>query len=142
MVHFDRPGISYIFCNIHPEMSAVVITLATPFYAVANGEGQLHIATFLMDATCCTSGVKERGQRMHSPRRRGITIAESSTSLGVISVRQSTEKSGAQEQIRSRLRRACAGNLSIAATVIAERHTMKIEKILKRYRSRKESTSD
>ena len=26
-VHFDRPGISYIFCNIHPEMSAVVIAV-------------------------------------------------------------------------------------------------------------------
>src|ERR1035438_1745365 len=24
-VRFDRPGISYIFCNIHPEMSAVII---------------------------------------------------------------------------------------------------------------------
>src|ERR1019366_4288896 len=34
MVRFDRPGISYIFCNIHPEMSAVVITLTTPLYAV------------------------------------------------------------------------------------------------------------
>ena len=36
MVRFDRPGISYIFCNIHPEMSAVVITMATPLYAISN----------------------------------------------------------------------------------------------------------
>jgi plastocyanin len=43
IVHFDRPGISYIFCNIHPEMSAVVITLNTPFYAVQHGEGQIEI---------------------------------------------------------------------------------------------------
>ena len=35
LVHFDRPGISYIFCNIHPEMSAVVIALDTPYYAFA-----------------------------------------------------------------------------------------------------------
>src|SRR6266852_5731795 len=41
MVHFDRPGISYIFCNIHPEMSAVVITLATPLHAIASADGQL-----------------------------------------------------------------------------------------------------
>ena len=26
-VHFDRDGISYIFCNIHPEMGAVIVTL-------------------------------------------------------------------------------------------------------------------
>src|SRR5882724_88559 len=36
IVHFDRAGISYIFCNIHPEMSAVVITLPTPFYGVSD----------------------------------------------------------------------------------------------------------
>src|SRR5207245_9542174 len=42
-VHFDKPGISYIFCNIHPEMSAVVIALDTPYYAVSNGHGELVI---------------------------------------------------------------------------------------------------
>lgn len=35
-VTFTREGVSYIFCNIHPEMSAVVITLSTPLYAVAD----------------------------------------------------------------------------------------------------------
>lgn len=35
-VTFSREGISYIFCNIHPEMSAVVLALDTPFYAVAD----------------------------------------------------------------------------------------------------------
>jgi plastocyanin len=36
-VRFNHEGISYIFCNIHPEMSAVIITLATPWYASAAG---------------------------------------------------------------------------------------------------------
>jgi hypothetical protein len=35
-VTFSREGISYIFCNIHPEMSAVVLALSTPLYAVAD----------------------------------------------------------------------------------------------------------
>src|SRR5271157_2632845 len=30
-VHFDREGISYIFCNIHPEMSAVVVVLSSQY---------------------------------------------------------------------------------------------------------------
>jgi plastocyanin len=30
-VVFSRVGVSYIFCNIHSEMSAVVIALDTPF---------------------------------------------------------------------------------------------------------------
>ena len=32
-VTFSREGLSYIFCNIHPEMSAVVVALSTPFFA-------------------------------------------------------------------------------------------------------------
>src|ERR1700739_597005 len=34
-VTFSHEGVSYIFCNIHPEMSAVVLVLSTPLYAVA-----------------------------------------------------------------------------------------------------------
>jgi len=43
-VTFSREGVSYIFCNIHPEMSAVVVALATPFFATAdrNGAVELH----------------------------------------------------------------------------------------------------
>jgi hypothetical protein len=35
-VPFTREGVSYIFCNIHPQMSAVVLALSTPLYAVAD----------------------------------------------------------------------------------------------------------
>ena len=42
-VTFDRVGICYIFCNIHPEMSAVVVVLDTPYYAVSNRTGQFSI---------------------------------------------------------------------------------------------------
>ena len=54
-VRFDRLGISFLFCNIHPEMSAVVIAVDTPYYGVSdhagnvtipnvpNGEYELHV---------------------------------------------------------------------------------------------------
>jgi len=38
-VTFSREGASYIFCNIHPEMSAVVLALSTPLYALAGTDG-------------------------------------------------------------------------------------------------------
>jgi plastocyanin len=43
-VTFSREGVSYIFCNIHPEMSAVVVALATPFFATVDkrGSAELH----------------------------------------------------------------------------------------------------
>jgi plastocyanin len=44
-VEFDKPGISYIFCNIHAQMSAVVIALNTPYYAISNWRGDISIAS-------------------------------------------------------------------------------------------------
>ena len=42
-VHFDRPGVSYIFCNIHPQMSAVVVVLDTPYYQISAKPGVVSI---------------------------------------------------------------------------------------------------
>ena len=42
-VHFDHEGISYIFCNIHPEMGAVVIALRTPYFGIASPDGNVTI---------------------------------------------------------------------------------------------------
>ncbi len=44
-VHFNRPGPSYIFCNIHPEMSAVIMVMTTPYYATTDAAGDYTIAT-------------------------------------------------------------------------------------------------
>jgi plastocyanin len=43
VVRFDRDGVSYIFCNIHPEMGAVVISLSTPYFGVSTPEGNVTI---------------------------------------------------------------------------------------------------
>ena len=43
-VTFDRPGIVYIFCNIHPEMSAVVVVTDAPYYAMSDRAGRFSIA--------------------------------------------------------------------------------------------------
>src|SRR6201996_7181797 len=42
-VQFNRPGVSYLFCNIHPTMSAVVIAVNTPFWSIATAEGEMRI---------------------------------------------------------------------------------------------------
>jgi plastocyanin len=44
-VHFDREGISYIFCNIHPEMSAVVVVLPSQYFAIPGKQGEFSIAS-------------------------------------------------------------------------------------------------
>jgi hypothetical protein len=42
-VTFSREGVSYIFCNIHPEMSAVIVSLTTPLYAIADADDSLQL---------------------------------------------------------------------------------------------------
>lgn len=44
-VIFSREGVSYIFCNIHSEMSAVVVALGTPYFAVAGQSGEFRISS-------------------------------------------------------------------------------------------------
>ncbi len=43
-VRFSRKGFSFIFCNIHPEMAAVVAVLDTPLWATGAGMDTLTIA--------------------------------------------------------------------------------------------------
>jgi plastocyanin len=40
-VTFSREGVSYIFCNIHPEMSAVILTISTPLYGIADSSARV-----------------------------------------------------------------------------------------------------
>jgi plastocyanin len=86
MVRFDRLGISYIFCNIHPEMSAVVITMATPLYAISNRDGQLSLAGVPYGRYMLHVWSEGMGPENAQPLTREITIAENASSLGVIRV--------------------------------------------------------
>ena len=43
-VHFDREGVSFIFCNIHPEMSAVIVVLGSSYFATTNKAGDFTIS--------------------------------------------------------------------------------------------------
>ena len=42
-VDFSREGVSYIFCNIHPEMSAVVLALSTRLYGLSDSNSNFVI---------------------------------------------------------------------------------------------------
>src|SRR5271166_2579836 len=85
-VRFDRTGISYIFCNIHPEMSAVVITLATPLYAISTADGQLSLTGVPYGRYMLHVWSEGMGPENSQPLTREITIAENASSLGVIRV--------------------------------------------------------
>lgn len=43
VVHFDRPGLSRIFCNIHPNMAAYVLAVDAAHFAVTDADGRFTI---------------------------------------------------------------------------------------------------
>jgi plastocyanin len=86
MVQFDRPGISYIFCNIHPEMSAVVITLTTTLYDLSNPNGQVTISGVPYGRYVLHIWSEGMGPENSQPVTREVTVAESTVSLGTIRV--------------------------------------------------------
>jgi plastocyanin len=43
-VRFDRPGIVRVFCNIHPQMSAIIVVVNSPYFAITDQEGEYRIA--------------------------------------------------------------------------------------------------
>lgn len=45
-VRFDREGVVRVFCNIHPSMSAVIVVVKTPWFAVSAHDGSYQIDGF------------------------------------------------------------------------------------------------
>jgi plastocyanin len=43
VVHFDTPGLSRIFCNIHPNMAAYVLAVDAAYFAVTDERGRFTI---------------------------------------------------------------------------------------------------
>lgn len=43
-VRFDRVGPSYIFCNIHPQMAAVILTVGSEYFGLSDKAGHVVIS--------------------------------------------------------------------------------------------------
>lgn len=43
-VTFSEPGVSRLFCNIHPNMAGYVVVVDTPFLATSDADGRFRIA--------------------------------------------------------------------------------------------------
>jgi plastocyanin len=87
-VHFDREGVSYIFCNIHPEMSAVVVVVPSSYFALTNKAGDFSI-----------TGVPPGRYRLHvwsenalpetlAGLSREVEVSGTTQSMGTIRVRE------------------------------------------------------
>jgi plastocyanin len=86
-VTFNRVGVSYIFCDIHPEMSAVILTLDTPYFGTADERGDIRIPG--APAGSYTMQVWSEAtspEAMQLLTRRVVVSDTGITDLGVISI--------------------------------------------------------
>ncbi len=83
-VRFDRPGVSFLFCNIHAEMSAVVIAVETPFFGTSDHFGHVLIPN-VPDGRYQMHAWYERSlpEDLNALTRR-VVISESTRSIGTI----------------------------------------------------------
>jgi plastocyanin len=88
-VRFDRPGVSFIFCNIHPEMSAYVLALETPYFAVSNDHGLIRIAGVPAGRYRIQLWFERAESAETAKLSREVMVTDPTTSLGTIEVRES-----------------------------------------------------
>jgi plastocyanin len=86
-VRFDKPGISYIFCNIHAEMSAVVVALATPYYGVSDQRGEVIIPRVPAGRYTLNVWYETALAETLNSLNREVTISDDNPSLGVFRIR-------------------------------------------------------
>jgi plastocyanin len=89
-VNFDRPGVSYIFCNIHPEMSAVVLALNTPFFGVSDSRGNVAIPGVPRGRYVLRIWHQRAAPDALKSLSREVTISGDSRSFGVLRVEETT----------------------------------------------------
>ena len=89
-VVFDRVGICYIFCNIHSEMSAVIVVLNTPYYAISDRRGDINLPNVVPGVYELHVWHERASPEALSALKRKVTITASSSSFGVLRIPEQT----------------------------------------------------
>src|ERR1700747_1133774 len=85
-VRFDRPGVSFLFCNIHAEMSAMVVSVDTPYFGLSDRNGNITVRD-VPDGQYQMTVWYERSSPEHlKGLTRVISIANSARKIGPIEV--------------------------------------------------------
>lgn len=85
-VTFSRVGVSYIFCNIHPEMSAVVVALSSPLYGIANSEDSISIRNVPLGDYTLHIWVEGIPESTLSGQTRRVHISSQNVDLGAVTL--------------------------------------------------------
>jgi len=88
-VRFDHEGVSYIFCNIHPEMSAVVIALSSPYVDTSSQDGKIELHDVPSGSYEMHVWAEGADSKQLNALTRVVRIGPSQTDLGAIQLVES-----------------------------------------------------
>jgi plastocyanin len=86
---FSKPGVSYIFCNIHPQMSAVVLVMRTPYFAMTGTDGTFQIGNISRGRYRLELWYEFGSDSELASLSRDVEISPGENSLGVITLHSS-----------------------------------------------------
>jgi plastocyanin len=86
-VKFDRIGPSYLFCNIHPEMTGVVLALDSELFGVTDKNGHYSIADVPQGKYVFHAWYENAAPESLQELRRQVTIGTGNQTLPPISVK-------------------------------------------------------
>src|ERR1700693_3948073 len=87
-VRFDRPGVSFLFCNIHAEMSAVVVSVDTPYFGLSDRDGNVVIGSVPPGRYQLNVWYERASPEQLKELTRVVTISDSSHTIGPIQIVQ------------------------------------------------------
>ncbi len=87
-VRFDRPGVSFLFCNIHAEMSAVVVSVDTPYFGLSDRDGNVVIGNVPSGRYRLNVWYERGSSEQLKELTRVVTISDSSRPIGPIQIVQ------------------------------------------------------
>jgi plastocyanin len=85
-VRFDRLGVSFLFCNIHSDMSAVVVAVDTHYFGISGRNGYISIANVPVGKYELNVWYERSLHEDLKSLTRVVTISSPTTDLGAINV--------------------------------------------------------
>ena len=85
-VRFDRAGASYVFCRIHPDMAAVVLTVDSSYFGISDQAGRVSISNVPPGKYLLHVWYEDATQKALQTLQIPIVVAEAKGELPTISV--------------------------------------------------------
>jgi hypothetical protein len=86
VVKFDRSGPSYLFCNIHPQMAAVILTVDSDYFGVSDKSGRVSIPNVPEGSYMLRVWYEDATQKSLQELERQIVVGTAHHTLPTISV--------------------------------------------------------